>query len=217
VARVFVFADEAGNFDFSRRQGASRYFILTTVTAQDCSVGDELSGLRRQLSWEGTSVDSGFHATTDPWPVRNRVFTALSGHALRIDATILEKSKAEPKLVASEVRFYQYAWYLHFKFLAPQIAHGGDELHVFAASIETSKKRGAFDGAVQDVVQQVTPTVHYRTAFWPSSSDPCLQAADYACWAVQRSWEQGDPSVLAKVPSVRSQFDVFRRGTTHYY
>jgi hypothetical protein len=36
----YVFADEAGNFDFSRRQGASRYFILCTITSTHCEAGD---------------------------------------------------------------------------------------------------------------------------------------------------------------------------------
>ena len=53
MARIHVFADEAGNFDFSSRSGASRYFILTTVTIGDFGAGDALLALRRQLAWEG--------------------------------------------------------------------------------------------------------------------------------------------------------------------
>jgi hypothetical protein len=42
VAEVYVFADEAGDFAFKRSAGASRYFILGTVTMADCRVGTEL-------------------------------------------------------------------------------------------------------------------------------------------------------------------------------
>jgi hypothetical protein len=38
--RWHIFADEAGNFDFSANRGASRYFILTTVTVSDWTVGN---------------------------------------------------------------------------------------------------------------------------------------------------------------------------------
>ena len=38
VARIHVFADEAGNFDFSRNTGATRYFLLTTVVINDPSL-----------------------------------------------------------------------------------------------------------------------------------------------------------------------------------
>jgi hypothetical protein len=39
MARRYVFADECGNFDFSTKLGASKYFILTTVCAGDCAAG----------------------------------------------------------------------------------------------------------------------------------------------------------------------------------
>jgi len=49
--RRHVFADEAGNFDFSRRPGATAYFILCTVTLDDPStVGAGLLDLRRDLA-----------------------------------------------------------------------------------------------------------------------------------------------------------------------
>jgi hypothetical protein len=35
MADRYVFADEAGNFDFSLRHSASRYFVLTTITMND--------------------------------------------------------------------------------------------------------------------------------------------------------------------------------------
>jgi hypothetical protein len=31
-----------------------------------------------------------------------------------------------------------------------------------------------------------------RVAYWPALSNPCLQVADYCCWAVQRKWERND-------------------------
>lgn len=60
MADRFVFADEAGNFDFSRNKGASRYFILTTVTMDDCRTGDALADLRRSLTWQGINLPRPF-------------------------------------------------------------------------------------------------------------------------------------------------------------
>lgn len=102
MADRYVFSDEAGNFDFSRKSGASRYFILGTVTADDCNVGDRLLQLRRELGWRGLHLDKVFHATDDPQAVRNEVFGALAASDLRIDATILEKSKAQPHLLGTK-------------------------------------------------------------------------------------------------------------------
>ena len=36
MSRLFVFADEAGNFNFSRREGASKYFIVCTIACDTC-------------------------------------------------------------------------------------------------------------------------------------------------------------------------------------
>lgn len=218
MSRIYVFADEAGNFDFSRKKDASQYFILTTLTANDCSVGAALADLRRDLSWEGYELPDGFHAMHDPKPRRARVFAALGPLEFRVDATILEKAKAMPKIRPTEDRFYKYAWYLHFKYLAPLIAKPTDELHIVAASVTTRAKRDRFHEAIKDVVQQVVPVAKYKTAFWDAATDPCLQAADYACWAVGRKWEHGDPSAAALLGGkLRSEFPVFRRGRTLYY
>jgi hypothetical protein len=101
MADRFVFADEAGNFDFSLNKGASRYFILTTVTMGDCGVGDALAHLRRALSWQGIKLPKPFHATNDTPMVREAVF-------------------------------------LHFKYIAPQVATSQDRLLVVAASLGTN-------------------------------------------------------------------------------
>jgi hypothetical protein len=57
VADRYVFSDEAGNFDFSSKPSASRYFVLCTVTADHCGVGDALLSLRRELGWKGMHLD----------------------------------------------------------------------------------------------------------------------------------------------------------------
>jgi hypothetical protein len=218
VADRYVFADEAGNFDFSLQHGASKYFILTTVTIDDCQIGNDVLELRRELAWRGINLDRVFHATTEAQAVRNGVFALLSTRHFRVDATILEKRKAQPQVRHSDEYFYQMAWWLHFKFIAPQIAAAGDRLLVTAASLGTKKKRAGFHNAVTRVVQQVTPTLSYQVASWPYESDPCLQVADYCTWAIQRKWEGGDArSHVLIANKIRSEYDVWGIGRTHYY
>jgi hypothetical protein len=100
--------------------GASRYFILTSVTVADCSVGDQLLALRRDLGWRGLLLDRPPHATYDPPHVRNEIMTNIatqSADRLRIDATILDKAKTPPRL-RSDTALYSEAWRLHFQYLA---------------------------------------------------------------------------------------------------
>lgn len=140
MAERFVFADEAGNFDFSLNSGASRYFILTTVTMSDCRTGDALAHLRRELTWKGINLQKPFHATDDTLAVRSAVFDLLKRSPIRVDATVLEKRKAEPHL-RNELALYKMGWFMHCKFVAPQVATSEDRLLVVAASLGTKKTR----------------------------------------------------------------------------
>lgn len=218
MARKYLFADECGNFDFSTKPGASRYFILVTVMLDTCAVGHQLLDLRRSLAFKGIGLDREFHATTDEQAVRDEVFAAIVKEPMRIDAVVLEKSKAMPHIRSTEERFYQTAWYQHMKFVAPKVVAAGDELLVISASIGTKKKKSLFHAAVKDVVRQVSPTTTAQVASWSAVSDPCLQVADYCAWAVQRKWEQGDSRSYDIIkPFVRTEFPLFALGTTRYY
>lgn len=216
TADRYVFADEAGNFDFSKGRGASRYFILCTIASSQCEVGDALLALRRDLGWRGLHLDRVFHATEDPQAVRDEVFALLTAMDCWVDATILEKPKAQLHL-RGEAHLYKMAWYLHFKYLARHI-DASDRLFVAASSLGTKKARGALHTAVDDVVKQLSPCRSHRVAFWPADSDPCLQVADYCTWAIQRKWERGNERSYDLIaPKIRSEFDVWRLGKVTYY
>ena len=218
--QIYCFADEAGNFDFrppTASRNASRFFVLTTVTMNSCAVGDALLELRRSLAIQGRHDPSHFHAAEDSQGVRDAVFDVLARHDFRVDATVFEKCKAYPSVKDNERYFYRLAWYLHFKYAAPLI--GGvfrRPILVVAASVSTKGRQSEFHAAVRSVADQVYPGP-IETAMWPSASDPCLWVADYCTWAIQRKWERGDERSYRLVKDrIRSEFDVWRRGTALY-
>lgn len=188
---VYVFADEAGNFDFSGGRGASKYFTLVTITLADCAVGDDLLSLRRDLAWRGEHLTSEFHATDDPQRIRDEVFSVIERHDFRIDATVLRKDRASSHL-REDRHMYKMAWFLHFKHIAPMIATKHDRLLVVAAGVGNRRQRKDFRNAVAEVVSQVSPCRSHQVAAWSADHDPCLQVADYCTWAVQRKWERDD-------------------------
>jgi len=217
MSRFHVFADEAGDFDFSRKASASTYFILCTVAMPCCAVGETLVGLRRQLAWNDFELGDYFHASRDAQAVRDQVFAAICLHDFSVQATIMEKSKAEPQVCKSRPRFYQYGWYYHFRHgVAAQIG-GKPELLVTSASIGTGRERAAFSAAVEDVMRQ-TVKCECRTDFCPASADPCLQVADYCAWAIQRKWERNDSRSYELIKDrITYEYDLWKRGTKHYY
>ena len=216
--KKYVFADESGCFNFSRGPNISRFFILCSVSLDPGPITSDIMQLRRDLAWEGYRDNDCIHATSDPQPVRDSVFEVIQKHDFRIDATILEKSKAQPHIRPSDVRFYQHAWFYHFKYVAPRVFKTGDEAFVCAASIGAKKKAAAFRTAVNDTVGQSVSGVEWRTAFWPANSEPGLLVADYCCWAIQRKWERADARSYSLIENkIATEFDLWRLGAKHFF
>ncbi len=223
MSRVHVFGDEAGDLTFkpARSPGISRYFIIGTVTMEDCSIGEDLLALRREFAWNGLQLDE-FHATSDKQRVRDRVFDVIAQHELRFDATIFDKRKARPHTYKDPLYFYKLAWYAHFKHVAPEVADAKDELLVVASSLQIKRKKkttkAAVHEAIKDVVNQVSPTVICHCAFSPAKTDPCLQVADYLTWAIQRKNEGGDDRSFAQVKHlIASEYHYFQYGQKNYF
>ncbi len=204
--------------DFRNTQGATHYFTVATVTIGDCEVGTDLLELKRRLHWEGYPVGDYFHAVNDKQAVRDQVFQLLGQHEFRVDATLLEKCKAIPRLAQNQMRFYKQAWYLHLKHLVPKVSATEDEALLVAASFGTNAKKTSAHEALRDVMAQVSHPGKHRVAFWPAATDPCLQVADYCCWAIQRKWESHDDrSHRLIADKIASEFDAFAESGTRYY
>ena len=219
MAGIFLFGDEAGDFEFARKQNVSRYFIVCSITLETCDVGHQLLDLRRDLAWRGNSaLGDYFHACEDKQRIRDEVFDLIRTAEMRVDATILEKSKAQPRTRGSAARFYQYAWYYHLRSIRSGVLSREDELLLTAASLGRKRERATFTKTVNSVVQQVTTRNSWATFFCPSAADPCLQVADYCTWAIQRKWERND---LRSYDLIRSkivrEYDLWSAGTQHFY
>lgn len=218
MSRLHLYADEAGDFTFKRNGKASKYLILCTVAMTDCTIGHRLLDLRKQLAWDRRPVDDYFHCTTDKQETRDEVFKLICGHEFKVYATIMEKAKAQPQVRKSEDRFYQYGWLYHLRHSSKLYRRDHSEIHITAASIGVKRKRITFEDAVRDVCKQTMSNKQWRTSFWPSQADPCLQLADYCTWAIQRKWEAGDERSYALIKDrVAYEFDLWKAGKTLWY
>ena len=217
MSHAFLFADESGDFDFSRHPRASKFFILTTITMSSCAVGDAMNDLRRELVWNQTTLGDYFHCSEDNQNVRDSIFKLLAGYDFKVQATILEKSKAQPQVCKDKARFYKYGWYYHFKHGLKKPLYGVKTAVVTAASIGTKKEKLSFISNIDDVLCQ-TLSIDYRIDFRSCGSDACLQVADYCCWALYRKWERGDSRSYDLIKDrITYEYELWRKGTTHYY
>lgn len=213
----YIFTDEAGNFDFSSK--GSKYFIVVAVSMRDCSIGSRLIDLRHALAMESvTLLDGGFHATEDRQHVRDRVYSTIQGAPLSIDAAVLEKRKTYPHIASNNLYLYELAWHLLFKYIAPRRCSKDEELLFIASSIGTTARKRQFKSAIESVVCQHNICRRHATAFWTTSSHPCLQIADYCAWAVQRWKERGDDRSYTLISSqVTSCFEPFASSQIEFY
>ena len=218
MSRLHIFSDEAGDFAFTRNPRASRFFMVCTVALPDCNIGNDLLALRRDMVWRGLNVREEFHATEDKNDVREEVYRLIAASDIRVDATLLDKPKAQPHIRSAEDRFYTDAWFYHFKHVGPRILRGHTEVSVTAAALGTKKGQAAFTEAVNNVLQQTIAKQQWATFFPRSIADPCLQIADYCAWAIQRKWERGDSRWYDMIgDKVASEYNLWRTGTVEYY
>ena len=158
------------------------------------------------------------HATADLQATRDAVFAVLAQHDFRVDATILEKSKAQPQTRIDDPTFYRYAWYYHFKHVGPNVLPGADKMLITAAALGHRKTQAAFKQGVNNAAQQSIARNKWEVCFMESSKDPLLWAADYCAWAIQRKWElQDNRSHDLIAGKIATEFDLWQYGATHYY
>src|SRR5262245_39895401 len=98
MRRRYIFADESGDFTFARGDNVSRFFIVCTIIMDTCEAGDDLLALRRKLAWKRAPLGDYFHATADKQEIRDEVFKLLADCDFTVQATIMEKSKAQPQV-----------------------------------------------------------------------------------------------------------------------
>ncbi|AYX81309.1 MULTISPECIES: DUF3800 domain-containing protein [Corynebacterium] len=194
--RVYLYADETGNLDYTgtpnpQGGGASTYFGFGTATFSTDHHGDNLLQglhLRAQCAKQNMKLTRGFHAVDDSARTRNEMFQEIKRQAPRFDTTFLYKSNAyESVKQAGPMRLYKMAWYLHLKEIALQVSRPEDELFVIVAEFGTKGIRKAAFEAVHDVCQQIKRNI--TLCVWTSQSAWGLQVADYGLWAVQRHLE----------------------------
>ncbi len=217
---LFIFSDEAGDFTFERKPNVSKYFIFCTVAMRDLEACLALADLRRELVWRrANGLGEYFHATTDSQEVRDAVFEIIKRFDFTIQATICEKSKAQPQVRVSKSRFYKYPMYYHFKHGMLPIISAAEKVYITAAAIGTKKERKTYISNIEDVMQQNIPhRVEWAIDFRRSMADTGLQIADYCAWAIQRKWERGDTRSYNIIKNkITYEYDLWRRGDKHYY
>jgi len=216
---LYVFLDEAGNFDFS--PGGTKYFILSAVSKErPFRAYQEMTELKYNLVESGKDIEY-FHASEDAQAVRNEVFGIIQRNlsGVRLDSLIVEKRKIDPALRPEEHFYPRMLGYLLRYVLNSYPLDQYREVIVFTDQIPVKKKRSAIEKAAKVTLAGMLPkTARYRVLHHDSKSNMDLQIADYCNWAIYRKWDIKDERSYELIrPVIGSEFDFCRTGTTPTY
>jgi len=219
---LYIFLDEGGNFDFSAK--GSKYFSLTCVSLfRPFHLNTKLDTYKYDLLEHRIQPRLNlecFHCANDNRHVKARIFDLLAeglpNHS--VDAVIVEKSKTGPAL-REPVKFYPKMIGFLLRYAIEQANSEIGEVVVITDSIPLEKKKSAIEKAIKTTLHEMlrrdTP---FRVMHHASKAHYGLQIADYMNWAILRKWEKSDCVTYERVASkIRSEFDIFRTGTRHYY
>lgn len=217
--RLYIFLDEGGNLDFS--PSGTKYFTLTSVCKiRPFTISHVLGKFKFDLIEFGLDFVY-FHCTKNNKYVRERVFGILKDNieTLRIDSLIVEKSKTGPALQATEQFYPRMLGYLLRYVMEQTDLSKIEEIIVITDTIPIRKKRAAIEKAVKTTLKAMLPSsCTYRILHHASMSNMGLQIADYCNWAIFRKWETGDTKYYDEIKAgIKSEFEIFKKGVTHYY
>ena len=216
---TYIFLDESGNLDFSAR--GTRFFVLTSVSmTRPFRLNKALESYKYDLLEYGLEQEY-FHCAEDNSRVRGNVFNIISNGLsdIHVDSVIVEKSKTRPA-PRDDGRFYPEMLGHLLKYVLKRRLHlNADEVIIITDRIPVQKKRRAVEKAIRPTLANMLPHgTRYRIAHHDSRSHYGLQVADYSCWAIFRKHERGDLAAYDRIrPAIRSEFDIFRSGSRHYY
>ncbi len=201
-----MYADETGNLDYDAAQkiGATSYFGFGTAVFTGDHGQALWKGLRLRAAIErgeeassGVRLPRGFHARDDSNRTRAQMFAEIAREAPRFDATLLRKASAFERVkLRGEMYLYKYAWFEHFKRVAPLVSADDDTLFVIVASLGTKARQTQATSALKDVCDQMRRSFVLCT--WDSPTSWGLQVADYGLWAINRELVGGTGSWYAE-------------------
>lgn len=217
--RLYVFLDEAGDFNFSA--SGTKHFILTSVTSvRPFGWDTSLLNLKYNLLEHGENIEY-FHASEDRQIIRDQVFSVTVSHLseFTLDCLIVEKRKTAPTLRLEEKFYPRMLGYLLQYVLETRNLQEYAEVIVITDSLPIKRKREAVEKGIKQTLSDRLPAgARYKILHHASKSCLSLQIADYCNWAVFRKWERGDLRSYGLIKdAMRSEFDIFRNGTQYFY
>lgn len=214
---LYMFIDEAGDFNFSREGTEYLIWGATTIINNPHVLYTPLSQLKHELNTSGINIES-FHASEQTQWIRNKVFNVLGNSKVLFenDFVIVEKRKTNPSIRKPRILYPKMASCLLRYIFNRHNAVG--KIVIFTDTLPIREKRQATEKALKQNIRKLLGKTKFYIYHHSSKSNCGLQAIDYCAWAIFRKWERNDLRSYKRIKmKVESEFDIFWDGTTTYY
>lgn len=228
---LYLFIDESGNFDFSQK--GSKYFVLTALATFDPLMKrEELIRLRYELLADGTNQEY-FHATEDTQKVRDQVFEILAkiDSTIEIHSVVAQKNKTHSSLYQEHyqkgdktitrvtgIGLYEKVCQTLLQYIFKGKKERVDKVVIVLGSLFVGERKKSLLQTLKSFLKVNFLGTPFEIYSHPSCADLNCQLADYCCWAISVRRERGEERPYKIIlPRIKSEFAIFRFGTTEYY
>ena len=219
---LYVYLDESGNFDFSNKQGASKWIIITSLSTTNPEEGlIDYYRLKHKLI-KGNYDVSSFHATEDKQVIRNQFFSVIAGLSnARIDGLAIRKNRLTPEW-RKKREFYP----IMLEYLLKYVFHPSglnsrrfEHIYIFLAKMQLAKReREPMIFGIKRFLRHRLSEIPFTVSLHSCESNPYLQMVDYCCWSLFVKRERNELRPYNRLLNlVKSDFDIFECGETNWY
>lgn len=190
--------DESGDlgFDF-KKKGTSRYFVVTLLcTTQYQPIEKAVKKTFRSLPLKVQRKHPGYlHAVKETPKTRLKMLRLLNQLDISILTIYLNKRKVYTKLQDEKHVLYNYVTNILLdRLYTKKLVPINQPIELIASQRETNKfLNDNFKLYLENQIKN-HHQLKISITIKPPHADKCLQAVDFACWAMFRKIEKGDKS-----------------------
>lgn len=229
---LYIFVDEAGDFDFSAR-GSKHYMFTFLAKRRPFNLHEYIANYRYSLlernldPFVNKRLDiEAFHACEDNSYVKNELFNLISTfdeNSVKAYSYVLEKPKVNPEKRNEKDRFYIDNLSLAIQKLLDELKIDKNFIIItdrLPVQSNKSKQVGALKKGIKEYLKSknLDKQIRYDIFHHCSASSANLQIADYICWAIFRKFERSDDTYYKRIEKYLIKIDEMTkdRKEVHY-
>ncbi|PIP27820.1 MAG: hypothetical protein COX29_04415 [Candidatus Moranbacteria bacterium CG23_combo_of_CG06-09_8_20_14_all_35_22] len=192
---AYIFLDESGDLGFTFGKKSSKYFVITFMFVENKGpIEKVIKKVARNLSKKELKRYVGvLHACKEKPKTRIKILSNLNSKDIAVISIYLNKRKVYTKLQDEKHVLYNYVTNILLdRLFTKKLISINSPIFMIASRRETNKflNKNFKDYLKTQVKNNHKLDIHIEIK--PPSSEKCLQAVDFICWAIYQKRENND-------------------------